>query len=108
MPDHFETAYQQIIARISRNDATVARPKDRGKLNVNLRYCSRESWKARNSRDLEAMASSLQIGDARKHYIRSFPEVGLATTSATQRKSAVAGDTMLVAFDGDLYNQSEL
>jgi asparagine synthase (glutamine-hydrolysing) len=59
-------------------------------------------------RDLEAMASSLQIGDSRGHNIRACRGAGFATTSATQTESAIADDALLVAFDGDLYNQPEL
>jgi len=59
-------------------------------------------------RDLEVMASSLQIGVSREHNLRTCRGAGLATISAAQRESALSDDTLLVAFDGDLYNQPEL
>src|ERR1700693_4706787 len=65
--------------------------------------------KPATSRELEAMASCLQIGDSRCHEIRTSRGVGFATTSSTQSESAIADDPLLlVAFNGDLYNQPEL
>lgn len=68
-----------------------------------------ENGKPVTSSDLDAMASCLQIGDSRRHEIRTCRGVGFATASSTQSESAIADDPLLlVAFDGDLYNQPEL